>query len=97
MEIYVPPNIKDYFARLYELMERYPDVIRLEDAAEFLRITPQRLRNALMSGVSYGYGWKINSRSDFYISSQQFYMNCTQDWARAGVLKFGGDAEWMKN
>lgn len=91
MEIFVPTNVRDYFSRLNELMERCPDVLTVDDAAEFLRISPKRLRDALSSGVSYGYGWKVNARSEYYISSQQFYMNCTQDWARAGVLKFGGD------
>lgn len=91
VEIVIPPNVKDYFNRLNKLMEDHPDVLTPEQAAEFLRIKPERLRDALSSGVSYGYGWKVNSRQQYYISSQQFYMNCTQDWARAGLLRFGGE------
>ena len=93
VDIVIPENVRDYFSRLTQLMERCPDVLGVDEAAEFLRINPTRLRDALISGVSYGYGWKVNSRSEYYISSQQFYMNCTQDWARAGLLRFGGEPD----
>ena len=89
----VPDNVVDYFVRLKALMKEHPDELKVDEAAEFLRINPKRLRDALISGVSYGYGWKVNTRSEYYISSQQFYMNCTQDWARAGLLRFGGEPD----
>lgn len=92
LKIKIPDNVADYFVRLNALMQRHPDVLSVDDAAEFLRINPKRLRDALISGVSYGYGWKVNSRSEYYISAQQFYMNCTLDWAKAGLLTFGGES-----
>lgn len=89
----VPDNVVDYFVRLKALMKRCPDVLTVDDVAEFLKINPKRLRDSLASGASYGRGWKVNSRYEYYINSPQFYMNCTQDWARAGILKFGGEED----
>ena len=86
MEIVVPKNVRDYLSSLNQLMERFPTIVPAPEAAKFMGISEKRLHDALMYGTAFGFGWKVNQRNEFYISSARFYMDSIAPFSKAGAV-----------
>lgn len=76
--ITTPPQcVIDRFAQLRKLCEKYPVTVPLTSAAKFLGVSPECLRESIITGsCPFGFGWQKTAGGNraFCIPTHLFYV-----------------------
>ena len=88
-KFHIPPVIEENLSALDNLVQRNPLYISVKDAADFLHIKPEGLRNSIERGLCpFALCWKLGESKAYKIPTVPFYLWYTQS---AALKLTGGD------